>query len=145
MTALRLWPSTPSNSRFANRNTTLPLGGGSDGRSPIVIPKGTLVNWSVYSMHRRKDLFGSDAEEFRPERWEKLRAGWEYLPFNGGPRICIGQQFALTQAGFVVVRMAQTFDQIEPRDRALWTEGWNLTLASANGVKVALSPRSSKR
>ncbi len=49
-------------------------------------------------MHRRKDFYGEDAEEFRPERWidgeegKGLRVGWEYLPFNGGPRICIGRE-----------------------------------------------------
>jgi len=48
-------------------------------------------------MHRRKDYFGEDAEDFRPERWlddpetgkKGLRPGWEFLPFNGGPRICL--------------------------------------------------------
>jgi cytochrome P450 len=44
-------------------------------------------------MHRRKDIYGEDANEFRPERWETLRPGWEFLPFNGGPRICIGREF----------------------------------------------------
>ena len=49
------------------------------------------MEWSLYTMHRRKDFYGEDAEEFKPERWETLRPGWEYLPFNGGPRICIGR------------------------------------------------------
>lgn len=73
-------------------DTVLPLGGGPYGKSPLLIPKGTIVGWSLYAMHRRTDLFGQDAEEFKPERWEKLRPGWEYLPFNGGPRICIGRE-----------------------------------------------------
>ena len=34
-------------------------------------------------MHRREDFYGPDALEFKPERWETLRPGWEYLPFNG--------------------------------------------------------------
>lgn len=72
--------------------TILPLGGGSDGKSPLFIPSGRNVGWSLYTMHRRKDLYGEDAEEFKPERWETLRPGWEYLPFNGGPRICIGRK-----------------------------------------------------
>jgi hypothetical protein len=42
-------------------------------------------------MHRRKDIWGPDADDFRPERWDGRRVGWEYLPFNGGPRICIGR------------------------------------------------------
>lgn len=139
--ALRLYPSVPSNARFANRDTTIPLGGGPDGLSPVVVPKGTPVTYSTYSMHRRRDFFGEDAEEFRPERWESLRVGWEYLPFNGGPRICIGQQFALTQAGYTIVKFVQGFESMESRDIAEWREGWKVTLASANGTKVAMTPR----
>lgn len=89
--ALRLHPVVPANSRTAICDTFLPLGGGSDGKSPLFVPKGTLVGYNAYAMHRRMDYFGSDAETFRPERWETLRPGWEYLPFNGGPRICLGR------------------------------------------------------
>ena len=94
--SLRLHPVVPLNSRQALVDTTIPLGGGPDGRSPVFIPKGGVVAWSVYAMHRRKDYYGEDADEFKPERWlgEKgLRPGWEYLPFNGGPRICLGREF----------------------------------------------------
>ena len=93
--SLRLWPVVPANTRLAIRDTVLPLGGGPDEKSPILVPKGTPVSYSVWSMHRRKDFFGEDALEFKPERWEKLRPGWEYLPFNGGPRICIGKFICL--------------------------------------------------
>ena len=97
--SLRLYPVVPGNSREAVNDTTLPLGGGHDGQSPVFVPKGTIVGWSVYTMHRRKDYYGEDSEEFRPERWlgEKgLRPGWEYLPFNGGPRVCLGRKFRCT-------------------------------------------------
>lgn len=98
--SLRLYPVVPENSRQAEIDTCLPTGGGPDGKSPVFIKKGEIVFWSTYAMHRRKDLFGADAEEFRPERWlddpvtgqKGLRVGWEYLPFNGGPRICIGRE-----------------------------------------------------
>ncbi len=89
--ALRLNPVVPGNSRAAVADTFLPLGGGPDGKSPLFIPKNTTVGYSLYTMHRRKDFYGEDADEFKPERWEKLRPGWEYLPFNGGPRICLGR------------------------------------------------------
>jgi cytochrome P450 len=68
-------------------DTTLPVGGGPDGKSPIFIKKGQIVVYQVYTMQRRTDLYGEDALEFKPERWENLRPGWNYLPFNGGPRI----------------------------------------------------------
>ncbi|KAF2743154.1 putative cytochrome P450 alkane hydroxylase [Sporormia fimetaria CBS 119925] len=138
--SLRLNPVVPSNSRFAIRDTVLPRGGGPDGSSPLFVPRGTTVGYSTYTMHRRQDLYGADAEEFRPERWEALRPSWEYLPFNGGPRICLGQQYALTEAGFVTVRLAQEFKRLESRDTngGVWVEGLTLTLCSKNGTKVGL-------
>lgn len=96
---LRLYPSVPVNTRSALRATTLPVGGGADGLSPILVRKGEAVGYCVYAMHRRKDLYGADAGFFRPSRWEadsrpNLKAiGWGYLPFNGGPRICPGREW----------------------------------------------------
>ena len=83
----------PVNGRTAIRDNVLPLGGGPDGKSPLLVPKGYGIGYSVYAMQRRKDLWGEDAEEFRPERWETARPSWEFLPFNGGPRVCLGRKF----------------------------------------------------
>ena len=47
-------------------------------------------------MHRRKDIYGADAEEFNPERWETVRPGWSFLPFSGGPRMCLGRKSNIT-------------------------------------------------
>lgn len=137
--SLRLNPVVPVNARQALRDTTLPRGGGPDRNSPIFIPKGTEIGYSVYVMHRRKDLWGEDALEFKPERWVNKKVGWEYLPFNGGPRICIGQQFALTEASFVVVRMLQKFDRLENRDPTGPKHHLTLTdCPGGEGVKVML-------
>lgn len=73
--SLRLNPPVPSNAREAARDTVLPVGGGPDGKSPIFVQKGTMLRYTVWTMQRRKDLFGDDAEEFRPERWENLKVG----------------------------------------------------------------------
>jgi cytochrome P450 len=109
---LRLYPSVPINMRWAVRDTVLPRGGGPDGKSPVFVPKGTELSYCVYSMHRREDLWGQDAADFRPERWVNRKAGWEFLPFNGGPRICLGQQYALTTAAYFMVRLVQRFDAL---------------------------------
>ena len=143
-TALRLYPVVPANARFANRDTILPLGGGPDGASPIFIPKGGVVAYHTYNLHRRTDIYGPDALEFRPERWgpdENLRPGWGYLPFNGGPRICVGQQFALTEASYTIVRLVQEFEAVEDRDGSPWMEKLSLTVASHKGVMVGMIPR----
>lgn len=138
--ALRLYPVVPINVRMANKDTFLPVGGGPDGKDPIYVPRGQEVMYSVYTMHRRTDIFGEDADEYRPERWEKLKPGWAYIPFNGGPRICIGQQFALTEAGYTTVRILQEFEAIENRDPKPFEEALTLTMASFNGTKVAMTP-----
>lgn len=136
--SLRLMPVVPANSREAIRDTIIPLGGGPDGKSPVLVPKGTVVAYSPWSMHRREDFYGPDALEFRPERWETLRPGWEYLPFNGGPRICVGQQYALLEASYATIRLIQTFPRIESRDEREWREWMTITLSSGVGCKVAL-------
>ncbi|EEQ31785.1 n-alkane inducible cytochrome P-450 [Microsporum canis CBS 113480] len=135
---LRLYPVVPGNARSAIRDTILPCGGGPDGQSPVFVPKGTSVVYSAFSMHRRTDIYGPDALEFKPERWETLRPGWGYLPFNGGPRICLGQQFALTEASYATVRLMQRFRTIESRDPHPWTELLTVTCSSKYGAKVAL-------
>ena len=66
--SLRLYHVVPENSRLAVCDTVLPVGGRPGGESPIFVAKGQLAYWSVWTMHRRKDLYGEDAEEFRPER-----------------------------------------------------------------------------
>lgn len=142
LVALRIYPSVPVNTRTAINNTILPTGGGPDRKSPVFVPKGSAIAYSVYSMHRRPDLYGMDAEIFRPERWDEdmpkdkdpTTARWGYLPFNGGPRICIGStfsllvqvhflktttlimnvvvDFALTEAAYTVVRILEAFPTI---------------------------------
>ncbi|KAM3500514.1 hypothetical protein MY11210_009503 [Beauveria gryllotalpidicola] len=127
---LRLHPSVPANFRRALRDTTLPRGGGPDGQSPVYVRAGSEIAYSTNVMHRRPDLWGPDAAEFRPERWEGMKVGWEYLPFNGGPRICLGQQFALTEAAYVLVRLVQKYDLMENLDPDPVIKS-NLTLTSS--------------
>ena len=100
---LRLYSVVPLNTRVANKDTTLPLGGGSDGQSPIYVHRGQMVVYQSYSLHRRVDLWGPDANEFRPERWYKVRPGFEYLPFNAGPRICPGKFLLFSIVPFLIL------------------------------------------
>ncbi|QRW07236.1 cytochrome P450 family protein [Ceratobasidium sp. AG-Ba] len=90
----RLFPAVPLNERTVLKSTALKSGGRS-----IYISAGT--NWSAISRHRCKDLWGPDADQFDPARWidERLKKyvtpnPFIFLPFNTGPRICLGQQFA---------------------------------------------------
>ncbi|KAF7541477.1 hypothetical protein G7054_g567 [Neopestalotiopsis clavispora] len=134
---LRLYPPVPGNGKVAVRDTVLPRGGGPGGDKPVYVPKGSFVNYAIYAMHRRQDFYGPDADEFRPERWETCRPSWEYLPFNGGPRICLGQQYALTESMLVVIKFAQQFSCIISEDSRPWTENLGLTMCVGNGVLVS--------
>jgi hypothetical protein len=122
-----------------------------------------MVAYNVFAMHRRTDLWGKDATSFRPERWEEnAKHGWEYLPFNGGPRICLGrklclstelnitrndsliyhvEQYALTEASYTVVRLMQHFDTLEnadPHPRQEPVKLSNLTMSHDLGVPIRL-------
>lgn len=135
---LRLHPIVPENGRHAVRNTSLPRGGGPDGSSPIYVRAGSELVYNVHVMHRRTDIWGHDANEFKPERWIHRRAGWEYLPFNGGPRVCLGQQFALTEAGYVIVRILQRYDRLENMDPSPITKHRYTSTTSPVNVLVRL-------
>lgn len=91
---------------------------------------------------RQPSLYGPDAATFNPSRWAdpSLRPGWNYLPFGGGARVCLGQQYALTETYYVTIRMVQRFGElgvgIEDRDGEKWKEDLAVTCCSGNGVKV---------
>ena len=133
---------------MAVRDTVLPVGGGSDGKSPLFIPAHTTVQWVAWAIHRRPDIWGPDSETFSPERWtdgsleKRVQRDWAYIPFNGGPRVCIGQQYALTEAAYTVVRLVQEFRGglvIEEKEKEKpWLEMLTLTCAISGGVKIGL-------
>ncbi|KAK5168735.1 uncharacterized protein LTR77_006044 [Saxophila tyrrhenica] len=145
---LRLYPVVPYNVRVALNDTTLPRGGGKDGTEPIAITKDTPVGYSTLILHRREDIYPSPSAtfkhhlEFSPERWENWTPkSWTYIPFNGGPRICIGQQFALTEMAYTVVRILQRFERVESRDEEFPMFRSDIVLQPAKGVKVAFVGR----
>lgn len=139
---LRLYPSVPVNFRDATKDTTLPTGGGEDGTAPVFVGKGTTVVYMTYVTQRLKEFYGEDAAEFKPERWaSNQKLGWAYLPFNGGPRICLGQQFALTEAAYVVVRLLQMFPDMKSAYTGPQTpkKMLHLTLSMWDGVPISMS------
>lgn len=141
--ALRMYPSVPQNFRVAVKDTSLPSGGGPNGDQPIFIRKGQTVMYMIYALQRDPKYYGKDSEVFRPERWfepETRKLGWAFLPFNGGPRICLGQQFALTEASYVITRLVQMFpslasfdDEYPPRKAS------HLTMCHQSEVKISLN------
>ena len=76
------------------------------------IPKGATVIMSQWVIHRDPRFFESPGE-FRPERWDgdlgTRLPKYAYFPFGGGPRTCIGREFAMLQLLFTLVTVAQKF------------------------------------
>ncbi|OKL56426.1 hypothetical protein UA08_08098 [Talaromyces atroroseus] len=130
----------------ATKTTMLPTGGGPDGDSPILVRKGELVVFSQYVNSRTKNIYGPDADSFRPERWEGQELagiGWAYFPFNGGPRQCLGEDFAMMEVSYTIVRLLKSsiitlpaMEKNEPigSERQLLT----LVLSSADGCRVTV-------
>ena len=137
----------PLNNREAVKTTILPTGGGPDGDNPILVRQGEMVVFSQYVNSRRKSIYGPDADEFRPERWETGELGeigWAYFPFNGGPRQCLGEDFALMEISYTLVRLVSAYPVIRlPSGEAIepvGTERQTLTLvlSSADGCRVEM-------
>ncbi|KAJ5835955.1 Cytochrome P450 [Penicillium robsamsonii] len=118
---MRLYPVVPFNVRYSLRDTTLPRGGGPDGQAPVGVRANSRVIYSTMLMQRDPDLYdGPESEnyldpgKFIPERWISgwQPKPWHFIPFNGGPRICIGQQFATIEMGYTVIRILQAYERI---------------------------------
>ncbi|QKD55266.2 cytochrome P450 [Fusarium oxysporum Fo47] len=135
---LPLYPSTP-----AARSATRPSqwAAGRTERAPSLTLKEQRSTSARTCSTGGKDLWGEeDADDFVPERWEKQRgaasAAWHFVPFNGGPRICIGQKLALTEAGYVLVRMLQRYDAVKRLDVDLTRDWHNFTVVCSPGSPV---------
>jgi cytochrome P450 len=111
---MRLYPPVPFDGRTTNKGVVL------DSKVPgskrwYIAPK-TRFTYSIFHMQRRTDLWGPDAEVFDPDRFLDERVHkyltpnpFIFTPFNAGPRICLGQQFAYQESSFFLVRLMQQF------------------------------------
>jgi cytochrome P450 len=107
------------------------------------IPEGSPV-WLAVDQVQRDPRFFDDSEAFRPSRWtDDLRAttpDFAYAPFGGGPRTCIGRQFALMEAKLALATVGREYalDRAEPADPPTDPE---MTLRMAPGTTVRVTER----
>ncbi|GMT24665.1 hypothetical protein PFISCL1PPCAC_15962, partial [Pristionchus fissidentatus] len=73
--------------------------------------KGDMIMPDVWTLHTDKDLWGEDAEEFRPERWleDTSRDRASFLSFGEGPRICLGMKLAMIEMKTALVMLMKNF------------------------------------
>jgi cytochrome P450 len=133
--AMRLYPPAwILNTRRATADTSL---------GPYPVRRGDLLWLSPFAMHRRP-AFYPDPERFDPDRWtpefEKGLPKYAYMPFGGGPRVCIGNGFAMMEAHLIVAAVARRFRlRLQPGVK----EDLNaqITLSNHEGMPVVVEER----
>ncbi|XP_037952215.1 probable cytochrome P450 313a2 [Teleopsis dalmanni] len=102
---LRLMPSIPVIGRNVLVDTKLP--------NNIHLPKGTQVMIPIFNLHRRKDIWGAQANEFNPENFSQENATkrdpFAYIPFSKGSRNCIGWRYAETALRVLLITLVRNF------------------------------------
>ena len=102
---LRLYPTVTTIDRTTHKETQL---------GKFSLPAGVQVGLQPLFIHRDKDLWGDDADEFKPERFSEgvskvTKSQLSFFPFGAGPRICIGQNFAMIEAKLALALILQHF------------------------------------
>jgi len=132
--AMRLYPPAPG---FAREPIEDVLIGG------YVIPRGSLIIVSTYALHRDPRFFQAP-ESFDPERfapgWEERIPRYAYLPFGGGPRVCIGSGFAMMEARLVLGTVVQRYRlRLEPNQEVVPAQ--MVTIRPKHGIRMRVSRR----
>jgi cytochrome P450 len=132
--SLRLYPPVP---RFDRQAVA------ADRLGEAEIAPGDLVSIWPWILHRHKRLW-DDPDVFDAERWsEEARAGrhrFQYLPFGGGPRVCVGMRFATAEALTVLAHWLARW-RFEPLPRRVVRPSGMVTLRPAGGLPLRLERR----
>ena len=132
--AMRLYPPAWAMGREAVNDCEI-------GGYPVA--RGTTIYMSPWVLHRDLRYF-ENSEEFQPERWTddfaRQLPRFAYFPFGGGPRICIGNRFAMMEAILITATIAQRFRLEGQNDRPVIPFP-SITLRPGGGVWVTTKAR----
>jgi cytochrome P450 len=107
------------------------------------VRSGTVVLISPWVVHRRGDLYEAP-DEFRPQRWQDPASAtlpkYAYLPFGGGPRVCIGNRFAQMEMGLVIATMLQEI-ALSPAGTCSPIPEASITLRPRGGLPLVIGRR----
>ena len=106
----------------------------------VFIPSGSKVFLDIYGLHHDPD-FWPDAERFNPTRFMSIpmQKSSAFLPFGSGPRLCIGQHFAILEMQLVLLKMVQAFE-ILPGNQEVELKPM-ITLRSKEDIQINLEKR----
>jgi cytochrome P450 len=106
-----------------------------------VVPAGTPIVMSILLVHHREDLY-PDPFAFRPERWLGHKAGtYEWIPFGGGTRRCLGAALAMAEQRVVLSEMARRLDLEAAVAEPEQAQHRNVTMIPARGARVVVTRR----
>jgi cytochrome P450 len=106
-----------------------------------VLPAGSAISLSILLVHHREDLY-PDPFAFRPERWLDRKPGnYEWIPFGGGTRRCLGAALAMAEQRVVLAAMARRLDLEADRPEPEHALHRNVTMIPAHGTRVLVRGR----
>ncbi|MHC5730415.1 MAG: cytochrome P450, partial [Nostoc sp.] len=105
------------------------------------LESGTVLLPSIYLTHHREDLY-PQPKEFKPERFiERQFSPYEFLPFGGGVRRCIGEALAIFQIKLVLATVLSQYQLALVDQRIEQPQRRGFTLAPSTGVKMVITGR----
>jgi cytochrome P450 len=105
------------------------------------VPAGTPVDMSILLLHHREDLY-REPFSYRPERWLGRKPGtYEWIPFGGGIRRCLGATLAMAEQRVVVAAMARRLDLEAAEPEPEHARHRNVTMIPARGARVIVRNR----
>lgn len=111
---------------------------GDDQLGEYAIHGGDRIIFSPYLVHRHTD-FWENPEIFDPSRFDKeVSHRYAYFPFGGGPRVCIGQYFALMEMTILLVNILKNFPEMRLKSREQVGYDYSITLRPDREIKVEL-------
>jgi cytochrome P450 len=106
-----------------------------------VVPAGSAVSASILLVHHREDLY-PEPFAFQPERWLGRKPGsYEWIPFGGGTRRCLGATLAMAEQRIVLAVMARRLDLSADRPEPERAQHRNVTMIPARGARVIVNAR----
>lgn len=130
---LRIYPITPTTFiRVLHEPMTI---------AGYTFEAGTALMPATYIIHQRPDLY-PQPKQFRPERfWERQYAPYEYLPFGGGHRRCIGSALAMMELKLSVATLLQDVELTLPQPRPLLPARRGLTMAPPASLRLRVKSK----